>query len=858
MLRLALILFLKQCRARPFQLSLLTAFSLCFYLISLGLMGSTVSAYLHHNVNSLLGADSLIESWHTPDQKDIDRLRGMSEQLSWSQRFSYTLTHAQRWQSVEVKVVDDHYPIHGKLIVADQIGGTGIEQLQGPEAGEIWLDPRAVSSLGLLPGDELQVGSQNLRFTKIIRYEPDRLNEGHSVAMRAMVHRASTMKWSLPDKVRQRFLMAASVEQQRAIAEWQQKTMPEARLVDQLEARHPLAEYWQRAHNFLGLACVLLLLLGGLTYFMTSSAVVEEERQRFAVMQSAGLTRVRLACLLCCNCLLNLLVCLVPASLLASSAVYAMAQMAEPWVADLRLQYDGALFFKGLVASAAIVILLQLPLWVSLFTLRPAHLIRRIPAAASFRNWSFISNAMALALVIVLYTDNLRLSFLILLSIALCFVILILSALLCFHGLGRLARRFDGLLAYSIASTRQRLFTRSTQIIALGLSLCVFVMGLKLSDDFISMFERVSRANNGNLFVSYASIEQKQAIESWAADNDADVRQWRPFQFAQLLQVNDQLLDSWASHPSESKTTVQDPIRLSWSETQPRNIEIIEGSFEKAASGQGLTVEEEVAEDLGLSVGDSLTFSHMGAPVKLQIAAIHRFKPGDHSITFWFIAIGAKPKADEHYYMGSVELPEPAWKKLPELWQQHPDLRMVPLQEYMRRIDTYYGMALTVLLSFNTFISILATLLIYAAAFHYAFRDRKRNGLFMSFGLGRWHCLLLTAYEWGITSVLACFGAVTTSVLVGQALYRSQFGMDYRIDLLWFLSLSVSVVAMVVIAALYESRSSLNVSPLALLREQETASDNSESDSGFPGFRRCLKHYRRSGWTGVKQQLEMW
>jgi putative ABC transport system permease protein len=66
-----------------------------------------------------------------------------------------------------------------------------------------------------------------LRLSAILFHEPDRLMEGHSTALRAMVHTQSLQGASMQSsRVRTRYLVAADERQQQAIEDWVRRPCP--------------------------------------------------------------------------------------------------------------------------------------------------------------------------------------------------------------------------------------------------------------------------------------------------------------------------------------------------------------------------------------------------------------------------------------------------------------------------------------------------------------------------------------------------------------------------------------------------------------------------------------------------------
>ena len=815
--------FLKQLRLRQFQLWLLTLFCLAFYLLNISLLGDRVSRYLSDNVTTMLGADAVLTSFQPLSDIHREKLAELSSTMSRSQLFDFTLTHNERWQSVEFKAVDDNYPVHGELEVADALGAPSYLVKTRPGPGEIWLDPRAMASLGLTVGDKVALGEQQLLLSKVLLFEPDRLTEGHSVAMRALIHRDILAAIAVPGRQTFRYLLKADEPQQRLLEAWQQQVLPEVKVVSQHNGRHPLSALWQRAVNFMGLAGVLLFMLGALALYLSGRPVIEQEQKRLAILRSNGLSSRDLWLMQAWSSLFGLCITLMPAYGLAYISQLLLLQAAGSYFPGLPAM-DGATGATGiLLLCMAIYLIFQLPLWLALARVSVADLIRAVPVNRWISRTSVLAGVLVTGVLSIYFTDNYRLTLLLLVAMLVCLAVIFACTWLLLLLCDKLAPRLSGHLSFCLVLMRSRFVSKASQIIALGLSLMVLIFGLKIAGDFTAMFDRMSRVNNGNLWISMATPEQRQAIGEWARQTGSEVRQMRPFVYSQLVSVNDVPLNRWAEGPSESKSTAQEQIRLSWHETLPGNNLLVAGDWQATTTSglPGVSVEAEVAEDLGLSLGDQLTFNIGGSEVRYQIAASHDFKPGDNALTFWFVRTDGLAAGEDVRFMGSLELPTPAWQQLSVLWRQYPSLRMIPLKELMARIDRYVTIGVALVMAFNLFIGLLASLVIYTAAYRYAEADKKRNGLLQSLGMSPFNCLLITGYEWLMTAFIAATGALVSTSLVGQWLYRVQFALNYQPDWLWSLQVFVSVCIAVVGCSLYVSRDSLSASPLDLLKNHD-------------------------------------
>ncbi len=803
------------------RISMATQTALLFFLLTLTLTSAAIQGYLAHNLDQMLGSDLVLES-HAPMTRDDEvAFRSLAPRLSVTQLSEITLTHQDEWARVQLKRVDDAYPLQGQLQIGDTPAATQRAVSQGPKVGEIWLDSRLAIKLRTQVGDILTLSGTDLRLGAVLFHEPDRLMEGHSTTMRAMVHTQSLQGASMQSsKVRTRYLVTADENQQQAIEGWAPGALPGARLIKKIGGQHPLASFWQRTENFLGLASVILFFMGAVALDMTNRRWLAKMRYRLAIYASFG-TRTRTGMLMgFSEWLVGFVLSVLVASMLATFA-YGLI------VAQLRDHFPGlsatshwvpALQTVGLVFL--LLLAQQAPSFIQLSRASLLSLIRH-PNENSFVWHRLFWSLTSVTLLAAAYSDNWLLTGMTLAAVAIALALMVALTWTVIR-LGDLwGRRRTGLLPFAFFMMRQRLFAKSAQVLGLGLCGLLLLFTLMLMRDLGATMEKHGRSHDGNLLIAEAQTDQIDGLHRWAAETGSSVRTLRPFVSAQLVAVNGKTLADHSQKPSDTLASLKDPIRLSWTDAMPANNRLTGGSWWPAGADhwRQISAESEVMTDLGLSHGDTLTYQVGGKPYDFTLVASHAYQPGGSSITFWFqVPLSARAHMSAPTrHMGSMELPAPAWDALAGLWQQHPTLSLVPLRELTERFDRTLGIITKVTSGYAAMVLLLALFVLAASVSGFSADDRQKNGLLMSMGLRNTDCLRLNFYDWGVTALIAATGAVVGTWCAGWLIYRSQFKLSYNPDTLWVAGLVVAMVAAVCLVGYLACRQSLKVSVRDLL-----------------------------------------
>lgn len=795
---------------------------LMVFIVTLSQTSQSIQDYLSSNLANLLGADLVISQKHSLNEDQHSELTNMSEQMVLTQTVVTTITHKDKWQRTKLKAVGSGYPLEGELRTAVSLDQAAESSLTGPQQGEIWLDSRLLASLSLAVGDTIAIANQVFSVSRILLHEPDRLMEGHNVDMRAMIHSDDLGGLRFPqDIINHRYLFAADTQQTNNILEWQKTNLPAAQ-VHHKQGAHPLALFWKRTENFIGLASIILFFMAAIAIEQLTRVQMQKEQFFTAVCMSLGATKITGIQISIMKWIFRLLM-MLPAVLFVSALCH---WLLVDWLTstfnELTWQWQMGLALQSVISIAAIFLVFQVPVWAGLKQSSVAQLVSNTQHKMSY--WISVCSAIAvLASVAFAYSDNGLLTAMVLLSMLICVVLILVTS---WAGLSlgeKISQRFSGLMPFALFMMKQRLVSKSTQILGVGLCAFLLLFTLMLMRDLGSTMSAYQRQHDGNLMVSQATKEQMQNIQVWAAQHDIQIRQSKPYVYAKLTQVNGQFLSEYTDKPSDSMATFKRSIRLHWTDRVPNNNRVVDGQWWQAdtAQWQQISMEQEVMTDLGLSLGDALTFFIGSQSLEFTIVASHAYKPGAGSITFW-VQMPSSALANiqaPHYSMASLELAEDQFSLLSALWQQHPSLRMVSLKELTANFDAMLSMITQVISGFSILIIILASIVIISSINALEGKEKKKNAIIMSFGFDKSTCLKLNIIEWIVTGSIAAIGSITATYVAGLLIYQSQFSLSYQPDFLWLSGTLLIILVSVALLGISASKNSLSSSVRELMTE---------------------------------------
>lgn len=815
--------FQSSLRQKNTILVMVTQGLLAFLLLTLTMASASIQSHLSDNLETLLGADVVIETEQELSEGELSFVSANSGAMSQTLITPITLTNEDKWQRIELKVVDQNYPVQGAVSLSESAASEIFTATAPPAAGEIWVDTRLASHLQLSIGDPVTIGETQYRLGAILRHEPDRILEGHSIEMRAIItDDANGPMPTFTSPANHRYLINASAEQRAELKQWIDTLEQPANYIDRHEGGHPFANQWERIENFLGLTFVLLFFMAAIAISLASRPKLLAGKNRLALLLSMGLSSRQGLLVAFVEWLFEFLATIIPALFLAGFA-QTLIQV------ELSTTFEGiepTIHVGAVLSTIALLFFMflsiQVPMFIELSKTSILSLIRG-QSAASDSGMRAAWIGLSLAALAFVYTDNWLLTGMVIVALVAALALLVAMSYAVLQIGAQWGKKRSGLLPFVLFVMKERLLAKSTQIIGLGLSITLLLSSLGLMQDLNDTMNSQMRASNGNLYVSDVAESALPNLEAWAEASGSEVRGLDPFMHATLVRINDMPVEDFATQPSEARTRLERPIRLSWSEAVPDNNRVLEGQWWQAddQDWQQVSVEGEVMTDLGLSFGDRLAFQLGDERHEFRVVSSHVFKAGGSTTTFWFrVPEIARPKiAAQTHYMGGAEASEAGWDSLSSLLRATPELHVVPLREITERLDATFALVRKATIGFSGIILALSVLVIIASVSGFEADDKRRNGLFLSMGLSSRDCLKLTLYEWTITALIAAIGSIVGTWLMGWLVYSEQLSLTYDPSIALYVSVTLASVAAVVGLGLVLCRSAMSVSVREQLHE---------------------------------------
>lgn len=536
-----------------------------------------------------------------------------------------------------VKAVSRAYPLRGLISVADAPGSPGVALRAAPQQGTAWVDAAVLESLGLRVGDTVMLGETELKLTRIIVTEPDRGAGFMSFAPRVMVaieDLPATGLLQAASRATYRMAVADASSSKQALATFVQGAQDQIKQgglrgvrVESLESGRPeMRQTLDRAGKFLKLVSLLSALLAAVAVALAARDFAARHLNDCAMLRVLGESQRRIAWAYVIEFaavgLAASLVGVLMGYVLHHAFIWLLAGLIEAGLPSPSLW--PALF--GLGVGMTLLLGFGLPPVLQLARVPPLRVIRRelgnLKAASLLVLAAGITGFIALLMVV---SSDLTLGLIASGGFA--------AATLVFAGLAWLALKLlrlwvpdSGAPRWLLLATRQmaaRPVYAVLQVSALSVGLLALALLVLLRTDLIDSWRNATPPDAPNRFVINVQPEQGEAFRDELKRAGVARFDWYPMIRGRLVAINDQTAGADMFTDERARRLVEREFNISHSAQMPEHNALAGGAW-KADENHAISMEQGLAETLGLKLGDSLRFDVAGQIVEARIASLRK------------------------------------------------------------------------------------------------------------------------------------------------------------------------------------------------------------------------------------------
>ena len=743
---------------------------------------------------------------------------------------------------VNVKAIAPQFPLRGELRIAPE--QTHIRQ------GEVWLSQRAQDLLHVNVGSQIKIADGDFKVGGIITHDSNQEMGFSAFSPTVIIHQddvAKTNAIQVGSRIDYRLLLAGSAENtQRFVDVFQAfvkaeklklsqapqqvqdaaqvassdgaevnpndaMTLNSLRLRTASDANSRLIEPIENLDTFLQLANILTILLCGIAIALTSQRYVQQNQDHIALMRCMGAGRGQIFRTYLLLLSLIVLIAMVLGSAIGLGMGYALLQLMLQLIPNLELQFSVLQMLVGplpiaILTSAVVLFGFILPGLLQLLNTPPIRVIRQQEKSAGSIVLTLSAGLLSLVIFSILLTENLKLSLIVVSSIFVLCGVLYGVVWVLLKWLKALKNRYS---AYVRTPSQTAL-----QITALALGLSLISVLAVLRTDLLERWQQQLPEGTPNQFVYGLPPFEVEQFRQQLQEKGWKSTPLYPNVRGRLIAKNDQ---AFSTQQVAQINALRRELNLTQSNQYPQDNQIIQGNSALQKSGE-VSVENKLAEELGIKVGDTLTFSLPEGELHAKVVNLRTVEWRSFSPNFFFIFAPNSLDENSGSYLGSFYTPQAEKSQLIGMVQQFSNTVFIDVSAILDEVKRLVNVLMQIISVLALLVSI-SGFLVLVACINLLMDERKREvALMRSFGSSKAQLKRMMTIEIGligfIAGIVSCFFAEVISAI---ACWRMNMEMQLHLEIWLILPLVMTVLCAVI--GRYRLSYLSDIPPLQSLRE---------------------------------------
>ncbi len=810
-------------------------------LIAIGLFRENLGQAIDDQARSLLGADLVVESSRpfTAGQEQVIRSLGETQAREVRFRTMALFPKGGGTRLVSVRALGGEFPFYGKMETAPPLAARTFRN-----GGEALPEESLLFQFRAQPGDPIKIGEATFTIAGALTKMPGEASPAASFAPRVYI--------PLQNLAQTNLLKAGSLARYLNFVKFAPGVEVAAevkRLAPQIEKagleydtvakrKKDLGEALDNLYRFLNLVGFISLLLGAVGVASAIEAHLEQKMRTAALLRCLGATgRTTVAVYLLQAMAMGIVGVLAGATLglTMHRILPGTLQKFIPFALPKAIAWTPV--WGGMAVGLAVCILFALPPLLRFRRVSPLLALRAsvdetaFPARRDLATWLvYLFIAVSLTAFAISqaegWTDGLFVAGGLGVAIA---VLVGVAKLLIFLVRKLLPQRWSFVLRQGLANLYRP--NNRTLLLTLSLGLGTFLLlSIYLTRDvLLTQFRSIDANNQPNIFLFDIQPGQTKAVADLVRHQQLPVIQEAPIVAMRLLEVkgrksSDILKDPQRKAPEwELEREYRSTYRAELSETEKITAGEWVSHFDyHPGDATPVSMEKDIAKDLGLTIGDGLVFDVQGIPIKARVASLREVDWKRFQTNFFIVfPTGVLEKAPTFNVLVSrVPTPAASARLQNAVVAKFPNVSALDLTSVIQTVDSILTKVALVIRIMSLFTVGTGLVVLGSTIWSGRYQRLKESVLLRTLGASRWQIWKILCTEYLFLGLLASATGIVLALAASWALAVFTFKLAYTPSLLPVVLAALIVSSLTVSVGLLTSYGVGSSPPLAILREE--------------------------------------
>jgi len=329
------------------------------------------------------------------------------------------------------------------------------------------------------------------------------------------------------------------------------------------------------------------------------------------------------------------------------------------------------------------------------------------------------------------------------------------------------------------------------QILCYAMALCLILVLYVVKGSLISQWQAQLPDDAPNHFLLNIRDSNLASVGTFFNQQGVDIAHIYPLVRGRLTHINE--VDVKVA-VTKDVGALNRELNLSWRDRLPDDNRILEGDwFDPKQVGDGVSVEQELAEKLGISIGDHLRFNVGGDIISAHVQSLRSVQWDSMQPNFYMLLDKGSLESFPRTYITSVYIPKDKKVALNQFAREFPTISVLELDDVIGKIRGIVSKVVGMLgMVFSLVFA--ASLLVISAVLFADLRARKAHaGLLRVFGLSGTKLRLSYFIEFFLVGYCAAVCALICTQILASVAGNMLIGS--AISMSWMLYLTAPVLS---------------------------------------------------------------
>jgi len=691
-----------------------------------------------------------------------------------------------------IRAVTSAYPLRGRLKTASRLLVTAEETSAIPAAGEAWATTRLLARLGADAGAVISVGKARLKVTRVLDFRPDQGWQFVDLAPTLLMNIADLESTALiqpGSRVSYRLLFAGQRKEINTFKPKLEKLLTAGEQLSDIENTNPqIRSAMDRAGKFLNLASLVSVLLAAVAVAMAARRYAVRHRDRIALLKCLGSQQ---AFVMRLNLMQLIMLTLMGAAVgigLGYLAQEVLAWIARDLIAQELPRPGLSPIILGFVTALFILCGFALPDLIQMGKTPVLRVLRQDVDPPPLRyGISYIAGIIAVLALLQWIVGDFALVSAIAVGTAGTFAVLGLAGWLLVKATGRFRGVAGVAWRYGLANLNRRGRESVVQVVAFGLGLMVLMLLTLVRNDLMDTWRSSLPVDAPNQFMINIQPHEVPLMQQFLTTHDLEVPRFVPLVRARLTAINGEDVKQISFEDPQGERWAKRESNLSFSDTIQTGNKLIAGQWWQAGTDRHeVSVEEDFGRQLGVKIGDELSFDIAGEPVSATVTSFRTVEWDTFRPNFFMVFSAATLQGFPASYITALYAKDEDDDKIIDLMRQFPSVTVIDLEASLAQVRDVMDKASLAVQAVFLF-TLFAGLAVLWAAVQSSLDERSfESAILRTLGASRRRVLAGVTIEFVAIGLLAGLLAATGASLAAWYLAVNVYDLPYHFSpVLW-------------------------------------------------------------------------